>query len=348
MRFGLIFLMVVSLAVTAGSAFSPTLLFSSGSLQSFEQIKSLPVVPDQPTALHLVGDVMLARRVETLSDIYGSNFPYQRLPTMGTSTVLIGNFEGATPDKHVHTPDLTFNFSVDQIYLKALADYGFSQMSLANNHALDFGFQGYHESRQALRSVSIAPFGDPAGLATTSISSVALASSTVHLIGINAVTKAPSADVLQGLVNQLPTHDADLVVAYIHWGSEYSLKHNQNQEQMARTLIDNGVDMVIGHHPHVVQDIARYKQGLIFYSLGNFIFDQYFSPSVQEGLGVTLVPIGNTWQVTLVPYTSTDRRSQPRLMHQTERAAFLTALAERSESTLREAIRGGTLVWPAP
>lgn len=76
----------------------------------------------------------------------------------------------------------------------------------------------------------------------------------------------------------------DLVVVSFHWGDEYQTKHNQKQEQFAKAAIDAGADLIIGHHPHVVQEVEQYKDGWIAYSLGNFVFDQNFSKETTQGL----------------------------------------------------------------
>lgn len=73
------------------------------------------------------------------------------------------------------------------------------------------------------------------------------------------------------------------MIVNIHFGTEYQKKHNKTQENIAHTLVDNGAAIIIGHHPHVVQDSETYKGVPIYYSLGNFIFDQPF-PETLEGL----------------------------------------------------------------
>jgi poly-gamma-glutamate synthesis protein (capsule biosynthesis protein) len=77
---------------------------------------------------------------------------------------------------------------------------------------------------------------------------------------------------------------ADIVVVLLHWGNEYETKHLASQETTAHHLIDAGATIVIGHHPHVVQEIEKYKGGVIAYSLGNFIFDQNMTTDTRRGL----------------------------------------------------------------
>lgn len=78
--------------------------------------------------------------------------------------------------------------------------------------------------------------------------------------------------------------EADIVVVSLHWGEEYAPGPSEEQRELARASIDAGADLVIGHHPHVVQEVERYKSGWIAYSLGNFIFDQNFSEETMSGL----------------------------------------------------------------
>ncbi len=69
-----------------------------------------------------------------------------------------------------------------------------------------------------------------------------------------------------------------------HWGNEYEIHHNSFQENLAHVAIDAGANLVVGHHPHVIQEIEKYKDGYIAYSLGNFVFDQNFSEDTKSGL----------------------------------------------------------------
>ena len=82
----------------------------------------------------------------------------------------------------------------------------------------------------------------------------------------------------------------DLVIVQLHWGTEYQAQFAQKQQKLAHYLIDNGADLIIGHHPHVIEGAEIYKNKAIFYSLGNFLFDQYWSLPTQRGLAV-----GITW-----------------------------------------------------
>lgn len=84
------------------------------------------------------------------------------------------------------------------------------------------------------------------------------------------------------------SEQADALVVSFHWGDEYTTEFNERQEKLAHLAIDNGAVIVVGHHPHVMQDTETYKGGIIAYSLGNFIFDQAFSKDTREGMLLTV------------------------------------------------------------
>jgi poly-gamma-glutamate synthesis protein (capsule biosynthesis protein) len=82
---------------------------------------------------------------------------------------------------------------------------------------------------------------------------------------------------------------ADVTVVYAHWGTEYEKNSSQKQRELAHRFVDNGADLIIGSHPHVVQEVEIYNGKEIYYSLGNFVFDQYFEDSTKHGLLVNAI-----------------------------------------------------------
>ena len=131
------------------------------------------------------------------------------------------------------------------------------------------------------------------------------------------------------------------LIVSAHWGKEYQLKSSVIQQKLAREIIDAGANLIIGHHPHTVQEIEIYKDKLIFYSLGNFIFDQYFSKNTQQGLAVGLEINEDKLLFRLFPIQS--KLSQPFLMEQKESEEFFEKLAERSNENLSEQIKNGII-----
>jgi poly-gamma-glutamate synthesis protein (capsule biosynthesis protein) len=114
----------------------------------------------------------------------------------------------------------------------------------------------------------------------------------------------------QKLAEELALFSEDVfVVVFLHWGNEYETLHTKSQEDFAHFFIDSGVDLVVGAHPHVVQDVETYNGKRIYYSLGNFVFDQYWNEEVQTGLMVKVVLEGDS--VTYEDITITSDHSQP-------------------------------------
>ena len=229
---------------------------------------------------------MLARHVETLMDTEGAYYPFRGVRDFfGEAVAVVGNFEGAIPPRHVQTPNGAMRFSVDAEIAPVLARTGFTHLSLANNHADDYGETGYHNTRAVLARAGMVAAGHPYELTTD--------------------------DILY-------------------------------QELDGRV----GADAVIGHHPHVVQDVEVYRNAPVFYSLGNFIFDQYWRSEVEEGLMVALSFTDAHVRYELLPVTSTETPSAPRPMKRVERTQFLNGLANRSEESLRDELRAGVIERP--
>lgn len=334
-----LFLVILLAALVAGGgqidAIQPT--FSVGSFLPF----SSPLVAsdtEMPTRIAFVGDVMLARHVEFYLDTYGSDYVYRKMPAVPTSTVLVGNFEATIPVNHVQTPDLTFSFSVDAQHVPALWTYGFRYMNLANNHTFDKGQEGFDATKQSLRDAGIQSFGTPDALSSSSVTYVPLDGRVVALIGIDATKRAPGTTELQMLFTEAGKY-SDVQIASVHWGVEYAPRHSTFQSSLAHTLVEVGADAVVGHHPHVVQDIELYNGVPIMYSLGNFIFDQYFDDAVQQGLWVDFgfTPEG-ILEYSFVGITSLGSRSVPRVMTAFEQDVFMKNLAKKSSQILSENI----------
>jgi poly-gamma-glutamate synthesis protein (capsule biosynthesis protein) len=129
---------------------------------------------------------------------------------------------------------------------------------------------------------------------------------------------------MAGIISKLAA-GSDLVIVEMHWGTEYEHQFSRRQQEIARKLVDNGADIIIGHHPHVVQGMEIYGNKPIFYSLGNFIFDQYFSPDTQEELGVKITWQKNEIAIELIPLFSTGSRLQ--IMETEKKETFLNRFA---------------------
>jgi poly-gamma-glutamate synthesis protein (capsule biosynthesis protein) len=267
-----------------------------------------------PVTFLFVGDIMLGRRVETMIKELGADYPFEGVaPILDASDLTIGNFEGVVNERHVHTPDLTFRFSVRKEYLEKLSELGFDVLSLANNHSFDYGADAFRFMRGTCTLQRLVCGGIPYSLDEDSLLVRKVGDHDIGFIFLSTVDGEVKSPTLKLFVDALKA-ESDFQIAYVHWGDEYKLTHNRSQERIAKKLIDYGVDLVVGHHPHVVQDAELYRDRLIFYSLGNFIFDQYFSSDVEEGLAVNLKLEGTSAHYSLVALSSEGSRSQPHPM----------------------------------
>lgn len=287
------------------------------------------------------GDIMLARNVEVLMDREGFDYPYEglSLSTLAQNPAIVGNFESSMLTPHIMTPAYQMKFSTRSDVLPALAEAGFSHVSLANNHSLDYGAEGYKNATTRLLEANIATFGHGTTIDDKSISYIDTPQGIIALVGINASANIPTKQDIKSVLKEA-SDDSDLQIVYIHWGIEYDDVHNKTQKLLAHELVDAGADLIVGHHPHVVQDVDIINGVVVFYSLGNYIFDQYFSEDVKEGLVLSLDMMDEAG-VYLVPVESKSPLSQPRLMAPENHAVFLRNLAKRSHPSLRINIEEG-------
>jgi poly-gamma-glutamate synthesis protein (capsule biosynthesis protein) len=284
-----------------------------------------------------VGDVMLGRSVETLMNKYGSNYPFKEVSEiLGDAGAVIGNLEGPINSEHVHTAKDSLTFSFSPAASRALAENHFAVLSLANNHTYDFGEKGFKETRRYLEDQSIVVVGHPKSIGRSYVYTRGINGRRFSFVSLNA-TSYFDERAARAIVREVrKARPETFLIVLIHWGAEYSLIQNASQRSLAHGIIGSGADLIVGSHPHVVQGIESYQGRLIFYSLGNFIFDQYFSRETQEGLMVRLEITGNNVDCRLIPIVST--RSQPRSMPAARTREWLTGLASRSSPSLKNQI----------
>jgi len=243
--------------------------------------------------------------------------------------VVLGNLEGPIDETHTQTPDSSLLFSFSPAVASILAQQGFSVLSLANNHGLDQGTDGVQNSRAALRAAGIDPLGHPQQITKDDVVIKTFGEEAVAMIGFHATQPNFSLEKATTLIKEVRRdHPNAFIVIFPHWGTEYQAFSNKTQKAFARACIDAGADAIFGHHPHVVQEAEVYANRLIVYSLGNFIFDQYFSEETQQELAIRATITGSTVTYRFVPLRS--EKSQPQLMDTEETKTWLHAYAERS------------------
>lgn len=257
-----------------------------------------PRDPDFIT-LSFLGDIMADRGVESsIKNNFSGDFTalFENLDILKKSDVVFANLEGPASDKGEDLRNL-YSFRMDPGVIPALRGAGISVLSVANNHAGDFGAEAFTDTLSRLRENEILYTGG--GLSREEAEAPAVIEKfgmKVGFLGFSDVgpewlrVKANSPGILiaggerYAEIIAEASKVVDFLVVSIHWGEEYQGVHNGRQEALAHEAIEVGAKIVIGHHPHVIQDTEVYKDGFIAYSLGNFIFDQAFSAETMEGM----------------------------------------------------------------
>lgn len=167
--------------------------------------------------------------------------------------------------------DKTFAFRGDPAYVEVLKTGSVEAASLANNHSYDYGNDGYWDTFKTLGDTGIMPFGYEENQILT------VKGIPVGLVGINAL-EAGAPDQLQEELAKVKERGARLTVVFFHWGSELETRPDEDQVWLAHLAVDQGADLVLGAHPHVIQPLETYKGRTICYSLGNFCFGGNSNP----------------------------------------------------------------------
>ena len=298
-------------------------------------------------SLLFLGDMMFDRNVASRSNKIGSlAYPFAKISGkedrffMGQDFV-IGNLEGPVTDQRRAPDKGEVDFMFNPMIADMLKNVGLDAVSQANNHTLDQGRLGAEQSRQYLDEAGLVAFGDQVNDDTeSSLSILESRGKKVAILGFNITDNALNKQDALTALDQAKKR-SDFQVVFIHWGAEYQAKPNQSQIDLAHWFIDNGVDAVIGAHPHWMQSVEVYNNTPIVYSLGNFIFDQDWSVETNKGLTVGLVFSEQGSEVYLMPIQIT--KSQPAILIGAERQDRLKRLAEISDKNLETQILDGVL-----
>ncbi len=249
---------------------------------AFNVVKKRVVKPEKVT-LVLVGDVMLGRSVMTKSlDQDNPHYPFEAVADelVGADLVLVNLESPIVSDCPRSTEGMVF--CSDPRMLEGLTYAGVDVVSLANNHVQDYGEKGLAETVGLLSDAGILTTG-MGELVTRQIKNM-----NFGFLGFNMVGRRSNFSDNELWVVRKSSERVDVLVVSVHWGTEYKKKSNDFQRVWARELVNSGADVVVGHHPHVVQEVGYIQQKPVFYSLGNFVFDQMWSEETRRGLVVKL------------------------------------------------------------
>ncbi len=243
---------------------------------------------DEKVSILLTGDVYLGGHAEGFL-IEDPQYPYLEVrDVLEKADVVIGNLESPLTYSEEIFMEKTFNLKASTGVIHSLKAGGFSALSLANNHIMDFGWKGLRDTIKTLDKYGIKHAGagrnltearTPAVIETGSISIAFLAYNNTYPLEFNAKAESPGAargkaEYFRKDISEA-SRENDLVIVSFHWSGEHVKEPRQYQESFGRIAVDAGADIVFGHHPHVIQGIEVYSGSLIAYSLGNYVFGSY-------------------------------------------------------------------------
>ena len=248
-----------------------------------------PFKPTPLISLAAVGDLMMSSWIIDVVKQEGVDFPFDSTRALlKKADLAIANLEAPLADVGKRYEDKTFTFKVPTNFIEGIKRSGLDVVNLANNHILDFGEDALASTISILDSNGIAFCGAGAD------KSIACAPTIVDHFGVKVAflgfsmtfpkdfwakrnscgTCYPDEALLNRMIT-LAEEQADLTVVSFHWGAEKRATPKDYQIFFAHKAIDFGADLVLGHHPHVLQGLEVYKKKLIAYSLGNYVFGSF-------------------------------------------------------------------------
>ena len=297
-RFLFVALILILIAVIGFIVLSFIIKNKKGQLASLVDPKK-----DSRVVLYAVGDIMLDRGVEYKIQKEGKGdykFPFLKITDeLKKADILFGNLEGPISNKGKKVGSI-YSFRMNPKTVEGLKYAGFDILSLANNHMFDYQRVAFEDTMRILEENGIDYLG--AGFSAKEAFSPKITEIRNTKIGFLAYTnlgpKAWRATKGGSGIAWVSEKDiekikedigeakqkTDVLIVSLHSGEEYATNTTPSQISLARAFVDGGADLVVGHHPHIIQEIEKYKDGWIAYSLGNFVFDQGFSEETMEGL----------------------------------------------------------------
>lgn len=282
----LLLILILSFAVK-GCSSRKSKAASSSKAENISQTGSLTVTPEpkmDPVSLTLsvVGDCTLGTdeyfdydtSLNAYYENYGADYFMANVKSIFSKDDLtIANFEG-TLTESTEREDKQFAFKAPASYANILTAGSVEAVNTANNHSHDYGEESFNDTLKALDTANILHFGYDE-TAVTEVKGV-----KVGLVGIYELNDhLGREEQLKQNIAKVKQDGAQLIVVIFHWGNEKEEVPDENQKTLGHLAIDEGADLVCGHHPHVLQGIEEYKGKNIVYSLGNFCFGGNAYPS---------------------------------------------------------------------
>lgn len=245
-----------------------------------------PAPLEECITIGAVGDLMLGNRTEPFLREFGPDYPFaETAPFLRKADVVVGNLESPISTRGKAVENKKFTLRAGSIAAEALNKAGIRVVTLANNHSMDFGPLALQDTLAILGENGILPTGagmdlddarSPAMVKVKGKTLAFLSYSLTFPLEFFASAKRPGtapgyAEFVKADIEKVRPA-ADIVVVSFHWGAELMTTAKDYQIELGHQAVDWGADLVLGHHPHVLQEIEVYRGRLIAYSLGNFVF----------------------------------------------------------------------------
>ncbi len=358
----------VSTTATSTTATSTTATSATATSTTATSATTIPTTTTTtaPPALTVAasGDVLGDRRVGSFVDENGGEAVFAKVrPLLEPAHLAFVNLESPLSERGTPDPHKEYTFLGRPALVDGLATAGIDVVSLANNHAVDYGpaalldtiglldkagvnHAGAGADAQAARAPAllITPAGVVAVLAFTEMIHPGFPA-TADRPGINPTT--PDRKKLLAEI-AAAEETADFVIVSFHWGTEYTGKANADQRRLAHQAVDAGADLILGHHPHVIQGLELYKNRLIAYSLGDFVWNHHSRETGETFVLQVAMKAGEPPLVDVVPVYLDEATGVPAPVTGAEADAILSRLTRLSADLGLELTRAGDRAVYAP
>ena len=275
-------------------------------------------VPDDSSEFVVIiaaGDLMMGGSALPIIDKRGVDYPFDSTRNyILNADFAVANLEAPFTQGGTYFEKKKYRFKVPTDYADVVLRAGFDVLTLANNHILDYGYEGLYSTLNVLKRLNISSCGAGRDLESAEEGVVVqkgcwrvgfLAYSLTYPSDFWASSKKcgtafPMNKRLRARIERMKREEADIVVVSFHWGGELMDRPKGYQRYWAHKAVEYGADLVIGHHPHVVQGFEIYNNRLIAYSLGNYVFGSY-SKNVDFGMLLKVRFGYNTLSCHLIP-----------------------------------------------
>lgn len=306
------------LAASTGAVIAATwlLMFPASDTQTYIRPPVISPAAEEPrVSIIFGGDMMFDRTIRTAMEEKGEDYVFSCVDDVLKSVdLVIANLEGpitSHESKSVGTSvggEGNFTFTFPTSTAELLARHNIRLVSIGNNHVMNFGREGLVQTKRWLDGASVLYFGEPDLAESERVERTAIRNIPFSFVNWSDWTSDKTDHTVAQVREE--AEGGRVVVVYTHWGEEY-VPASPRVMQLARSFVDAGASIVIGSHPHIVQEHEVYNGKHVYYSLGNFIFDQYWSESVRRGLllRVEFTPTGVASVEEIPIDNQTDRRT---------------------------------------